>query len=412
MRTSLTPSSNNGEESARETELSTDTDESSEPKHFRLLSEIYDETEEVEVENELPLLGIDEPLNYTEVVGEKEWEMVMKNEIKAIEKNRTWKLVELPPDSKSIGLKWVFKLKWDVNRNITKHKARLVSKGYVQKKGVDFEEVFTPVTRLETVRLLLALAARNGWEVHYLDVKSAFMNGELEETVYLSQPEGFVVEGKTHLVYQLIKAFYGLRQAPRTWYTKLSEFLERLGFEKCPCEHAVYTGRDGGEVLVIAVYVNDILVTGTHFSNIKKFKCQMGKEFEMTDLGKLYYYLGIEVMQSSEGIILKQAGYASKLLEKFGMNDCNAVKYSMEVKVQIDKDERGKPINSTTYKSLIGGLRYVKGTMDYGLNYSRGADNYMLSGFSDSDMAGNTEDRRSTGGMVFYLNESLINWVS
>lgn len=134
----------------------------------------------------------------------------METEIESIEKNNTWKLVELPAGQKSVGLKWVYKLKRDANGNIIKHKARLVAKGYVQKQGMDFEEVFAPVTRIETVRLLLALAAKNGWQVHHLDVKSAFLNGELEETVYVKQPEGFIKKNKENLVYKLVKELYGL----------------------------------------------------------------------------------------------------------------------------------------------------------------------------------------------------------
>lgn len=150
----------------------------------------------------------------------------------------------MPPGHKVIGLKWVYKLKKDANGEIQKYKARIVAKGYVQRQGIDFEEIFAPVTRLETVRMLLALAAKNGWEVHHLDVKTAFLNGEIMEEVYVSQPEGFIQKGKETLVYKLIKALYGLRQAPRAWYAKLNRCLEELGFERCPYEHAVYTDHD------------------------------------------------------------------------------------------------------------------------------------------------------------------------
>lgn len=148
-------------------------------------------------------------------VGNKNWKEAMQKEIDSIERNQTWKLTELPEEHKPIGLKWVFKLKRNAAGEVTKHKARLVAKGYVQQKGVDFDEVFSPVTRLETVRLLLALSAREGWQVHHLDVKSAFLHGDLQEEVYVCQPEGFTTAGKEHMVYKLSKALYGLRQAPR-----------------------------------------------------------------------------------------------------------------------------------------------------------------------------------------------------
>lgn len=304
------------------------------------------------------------------------------------------------------------------------------------------------MTRLETVRLLLALAAKNEWEVHHLDVKSAFLNGDLQETVFVSQPEGFVRKGKAHLVYKLVKAFYGLRQAPRAWYAKLSKYLEELGFEKCPYEHAVYTKREGSEILVVGVYVDDLFITGTSATVISQFKKKMNEKFDMSDLGKLSYYLGIEVSQKKGFTELKQTAYAKKLLDKAGLSECNSVSYPMEPRIQLSKDEEGRAVNSTVFKSLVGGLRYlvhtrpdiafsvvlvsrymerptnlhmnavkrilryVKGTVDYGLIYAKGTGNYLLSGYSDSDLAGNIEDRKSTGGMTFYLNESLITWVS
>lgn len=175
----------------------------------------------------------------------------------------------------------------------------------MQEKGIDYEEVFAPVTRIETVRLLLALAAKNAWEVHHLDVKSAFLNGELQEEVYVVQPEGFVKKGQEYKVYKLIKALYGLRQAPRAWYARLSKSLEELGFVKCLYEHAVYMRREGEEVLVVAVYVDDLLITGTSVTNISKFKREMISVFEMSDMGRLSYYLGMEVDQRDGYIEIK-----------------------------------------------------------------------------------------------------------
>lgn len=143
-----------------------------------------------------------------------------------------------------------------------KHKARLVAKGYTQEHGIDYGEVYAPVTRLETVRLLLALAAKNYWQVHHLEVKTTFLNGELTEDVFVAQPEGFETNGNEQLVYKLVKALYGLRQAPRAWYAKLNQSLESLGFKRCPYENVVYTKGEGSDNLIIAVYVDDILITG------------------------------------------------------------------------------------------------------------------------------------------------------
>ena len=188
-------------------------------------------------------------------------------------------------------------------------------------------------SRLETVRLLLALAAKHSWEVHHLDVKSAFLNGVLFEEVYVQQPQGYVRKGQEHKVYRLLKAFYGLRQAPRAWYSHLNKCLLKLGFVKCTYEHAVYTRKHNTESLVVGVYVDDLIITGPNLSEIVKFKGEMQREFDMTDLGKLSYYLGLEVEQGSGFIEIKQTSYAKKLLQRAGMSDCNIVKYPMDFNV-------------------------------------------------------------------------------
>ena len=173
-------------------EYGSDTSNSNnEAQNFRFLTDIYNGTEEIEDENELLLLEIEEPATYEQAIKERAWKVAMKNEIEAIEKNNTWKLTKLPPSHKAIDLKWVYKLKKDTTGKLVKHKARLVAKWYVYKFGVDYEEVFAPVTRMKAVRLLLALAAKNAWEVQHLDVKSAFLNGDLLEEVYVNQPKGF-----------------------------------------------------------------------------------------------------------------------------------------------------------------------------------------------------------------------------
>nr|GFC43140.1 ribonuclease H-like domain, reverse transcriptase, RNA-dependent DNA polymerase [Tanacetum cinerariifolium] len=167
----------------------------------------------------------------------------MEIELDSINKNNTWILTTLPVNQKAIRLKWVFKTKRDAKGNIIKYKERLVAKGYVQEQGIDFEEVFAPVARIETVRLILALAAYHGWQVNHLDVKSAFLHGDLKEEVYVTQPEGFVQPGNLGKVYKLIKALYGLRQAPRAWNVKLDQTLKSLDFKRSNLEQAVYTKR-------------------------------------------------------------------------------------------------------------------------------------------------------------------------
>ena len=341
------------------TDASVTSNLSEQPKRFRSLDDVYADSTEVELEEELFLMGIDEPVCFEQAITVDVWKEAMEREINSTEKNETWELTTLPKGHKAIDLKWIFKVKKDQNGEVTKHKARLVAKGYVQRQGVDYDEVFAPVTRLETVRLLLALAAKNNWEVHHLDVKSAFLNGILLEEVYVRQPKGFVKKGQEDKVYKLLKALYGLRQAPRAWYSRFNQYLLKLGFVKCPFEHAVYTKKFGADSLIVGVYVDDLIITGTSASHIIKFKGDMSREFDMSDLGKLSYYLGLEVIQSNGFIEVKQSCYAKKVLEKAGLAECNAIKFPMDHNLQIHADKTGKAVNSTQYKSIVGGLRYL-----------------------------------------------------
>ena len=188
-------------------------------------------------------------------------------------------LVNLPPGCHPIGLKWVYKVKQDEHGAIVKHKARLVARGFVQREGIDFKEVFTPVARMESVQLLLALAAAKDWRVHHLDIKLVFLNEELAEMVFVRQPPGFTVKGAEHRVLRLRKALYRLRQAPRVWNAKLDTTLGELGFTRCTTKHALYTWRRGKEELVVGMYVDDLIVTGAHVEDIDSFKREMVARF-------------------------------------------------------------------------------------------------------------------------------------
>lgn len=283
----------------------------------------------------------------------------MLDEMHSIDENNTWSLVDLPPGQRPIGLKWVYKLKKDAAGNVVKHKACLVAKGYVQRAGVDFDEVFAPVARLDSVRLLMAIAAQQSWEVHHLDVKSAFLNGELAEEVYVVQPPGFIKEGEDSKVLRLHKALYGLRQAPRAWNIKLDDTLLQLGFQRSPSEYAVYVRGEGVRRLLLGVYVDDLIITGASMAEINSFKQQMKESFSMSDLGRLTYYLGMEVKQDASGITLSQTAYAGKLLEKAGMADCNPVQVPMEPRLKLSKKSSNPPVDASMYRSIVGSLRYL-----------------------------------------------------
>ncbi|KAL6647280.1 hypothetical protein ACP70R_014717 [Stipagrostis hirtigluma subsp. patula] len=260
------------------------------------------------VVEELHAVSSDEPASFAEAECSPSWRKAMMEEMESIEDNKTWSLADLPPGRKAIGLKWVFKVKRDEHGAVSKHKARLVVKGYAQWRGLDYDEVFAPVARLDSVRLLIALAAHEGWEVHHMDVKSAFLNGDLQGEVYVEQPAGFTVTGKEHKVLKLRKALYGLHQAPRAWNGKLDDTLLSLGFRRSPSEHAVYIRRNGDAQLVVGVYVDDLVITGSSCDDIRLFKKEMASAFKMSDLGLLHYYLGIEVKQSPTACIRVQTG--------------------------------------------------------------------------------------------------------
>jgi hypothetical protein len=383
-----------------------------------------------------------------QAISEVPWCKAMKEELKAIEDNNTWTLIDLPAGRKAIGLKWVFKVKKDEKGAVVRHKARLVVKGYAQRQGIDFDEVFAPVARMEAVRLLLALAAQEGWEVHHMDVKSAFLNGELQEEVYVEQPLGFTRPGHEHKVLKLSKALYGLHQAPRAWNQKLDEKLGVLGFVRCESDHAIYCRGIRSERLVVGVYVDDLVITGSSSSSIKKFKGQMAKIFRMSDLGLLSYYLGIEVKQDSKGITLSQSSYAKKILEKGGLLECNPCDVPMQAKLKLKKESDSLSVDSTEYKSLVGSLRYlvntrpdlafsvgyvsrymeepheehlaavkyilrfIAGTADKGLFYPRKEEGDQLLGYSDSDLARDLDSRKSTSRVLFFLGRSPISWQS
>jgi hypothetical protein len=285
-------------------------DDEEEPHRFRMMKNILNVGAV-----ELHLMAKDEPANFATAERHAWWRRAMDEEMSAIMENRTWELVNPVAGHRPIGLKWVYKVKKDSTDNVSKHKARLVAKGYVQRSGIDYEEVFAPVAPKESLRLLITLAAHEGWSVHHMDVKFAFLNGELEEVIYVTQPPGFEVKGEEHKVLRLKKALYGLKQAPRAWNARLNTELHLLGFRQSELEHAMYTRGFGKSRFLVGMYIDDLIITGSNEEELRQFKAEMMQHFKMSDLGLLSFYLGIEVRQNSNGITLNQAAYARKILE-------------------------------------------------------------------------------------------------
>ncbi|CAJ2639996.1 unnamed protein product [Trifolium pratense] len=280
-----------------------------------------------------------------------------------------------------------------------------------------------------------------------MDVKSAFLNGVLDEEVYIEQPQGYEVKGEEEKVLKLKKALYGLKQAPRAWNARIDKYFQDKNFIKCPYEHALYIKAKGGDILIVCLYVDDLIFTGNNPTMFEEFKKEMTKEFEMTDIGLMSYYLGIEVKQEDHGILITQEGYAKEVLKKFKMDDANPVSTPMECGIKLSKHEEGETVDPSLFKSLVGSLRYltctrpdilyavgvvsrymehpttthlkaakrilryIKGTTNLGLYYSI-SDDYKLVGYSDSDWGGDVDDRKSTSGFVFYIGNTAFTWMS
>jgi len=280
-----------------------------------------------------------------------------------------------------------------------------------------------------------------------MDVKSAFLNGILEEEVYVEQPLGYMRRGEEKKVLRLKKALYGLKQAPRAWNYRIDKYFKKKGYEQCPYEHALYIKKSKGDVMFVALYVDDLIFMGNNAEMIQEFKDIMTKEFEMTDMGLMEYFLGLEVKQGEKGIFVSQVRYAEEILNKFKMTNCNPVSTPMEPGTKLSKFDGGDRVDASKYRSLVGSLRYLTSTTPYLLlsvgivsrymeepsyshwkvlkrilRYIRGtislrlyytkSDNYELVGYSDSDWCEDVDDRKSTSRYVFFMGHTTFTWLS
>ncbi|KAK9111637.1 hypothetical protein Scep_019156 [Stephania cephalantha] len=297
------------------------------------------------------------PSSFAEAVEVPEWCAAIDNEIQALKKHDTWELVDLPNGKTVIGLKWVYKLKYKPDGLIQKHKARLVARGYMQREGIDFEETFAPVARFETIRTVLVIAAYYSWNIYHFDVKSVFLNGVLDEEVFVEQPIGYVVNGQDHKVCKLKKALYGLKQAPRAWYSRIDNRFSKFGLQKSASEPTLYVKAQGPtEVLIVYLYVDDLIYTSNYVVLLEDFKKLMIQEFEMTDLGLMSYFLGLEVKQNDAGILLSQEKYLNDLLKKFQMQECNPVKIPLSTNQKFCADDGEDKADAHVFRSLVGSL--------------------------------------------------------
>ena len=303
-----------------------------------------------------------EPTSLREALSLSRWKEAMQVELDSIERNETWTLVPRPPRRNVIGVKWVYKTKYKSDGSLDKHKARLVAKGYAQRPGVDFDETFSPTARMTTIRTVLALAAHSQWPVYQMDVKSAFLNGELQEEVYVEQPPGFKVPGSEGMVYRLRKALYGLKQAPRAWNKKIDSFFYSKGFRRSHADPNLYIYRKDGMVTLVILYVDDLVLTGSNADHIAATKAALTSTFEMTDLGLLHFFLGLEVLQTQRGMFISQRRYVSELLEAFGMEDARPISSPMDPNAKLSAYDSSGPADPNLYRKLVGSLIWLLNT--------------------------------------------------
>ncbi|MCZ2221957.1 hypothetical protein NUW87_11410, partial [Corynebacterium pilbarense] len=242
---------------------------------------------------------------------------------------------------------------------VIRNKVRLVCKGYAQIEGLDFDETFVHVARLEAIRMFLAYSCHKNFKVYQMDVKSTFLNGDLEEEVYMEQPEGFSLTDNPNYVCKLKKALYGLKQAPRAWYSRLDKFLQEKGFKKGIVDSNLYIKSEGDDLLVVLVYVDDIIFGCTNESSVQWFANSMQTEFEMSMIGELSFFLGLQITQRPEGIFISQGKYLREMLKSFQMEDSKPMGTPMVTGCKLSKDDDSPDVDQSSYRSMIGSLLYI-----------------------------------------------------
>ncbi|KAK1613079.1 hypothetical protein QYE76_036752 [Lolium multiflorum] len=346
------------------------------------------------------------------------WKEAVHSEMDSILANGTWEVTDRPYGCKPVGCKWVFKKKLRPDGTIEKYKARLVAKGYTQKEGEDFFDTYSPVARLTTIRVLLSLAASHGLLVHQMDVKTAFLNGELEEEIYMEQPDGFVVDGQEGKVCKLLKSLYGLKQAPKQWHEKFERTLTAEGFVVNEADKCVYYRHGGGEGVILCLYVDDILIFGTSLNVIKEVKEFLSRCFEMKDLGVADVILNIKLLKDDDGgITLLQSHYVEKILSRFGYSDyIGSLMYLAsatrpDISFAVSKLSRfvSRP-GDVHWHALERVLRYLKGTASYGIHYT--GYPRVLEGYSDANWISDADETKATSGYLFTLGGAAVSWKS
>ncbi|KAJ9540760.1 hypothetical protein OSB04_027266 [Centaurea solstitialis] len=403
---------------------------------------------------------LNEPTSYGEAVSGSEseqWQEAMKAEMQSMYDNQVWELTDLPQHCRAVGRKWVFKKKTDMDGNVHTFKARLVAKGFTQTHGIDYDETFSPVAMLKSIRILMAISAYFNYEIWQMDVKTAFLNGKLTEDVYMEQPEGFIDPKNPNKVCKLLKSIYGLKQASRSWNLHFDERIKEFGFAKSEFEPCVYTKFSGSIVTFLVLYVDDILLIGNDVPTLQSVKTWLSKCFQMKDLGEAAYILGIKIYRnrSRRLIGLSQSTYIDKILKRFRMDESKKGFIPMQHGIVLSKaqcpvsSEDQDKMKLIPYASAIGSimyamlctrpdvaysisvtsryqqnpgeahwvavkniLKYMRRTKEMFLVFGGFEDEISVTGYTDASFQTDKDDFRSQSGYVFTLNGGAISWKS
>lgn len=388
--------------------------------------------------------SLDDPSTYEEAMSssdKEEWCKAIKCEYDSLLKNNVWELVDRPKHTNVVKCKWVFKRKYDATGKFTKYKARLVARGFSQKEGIDYSETFSPVVRHSTLRILFSLATELNLQCNHIDVTTAFLNGELEETIFMEQPKGFNDNDK---VCMLKKSIYGLKQASRMWNAKIHNVLCANGYKQSKCEPCIYVKKSDKDYVILALYVDDFYVF--HNNCINDVVILLQKYFEIRHLGELKNCLGMNITRHNDCLILDQSDYVKRLLAKFNMTECKPVSTPLDVSTKLDKSDKCLDETVYRYRQLLGSLmylsvctrpdisyacsqlsqystcfdmdhwraakrvlRYLAGTLNYGLYFCKGG-NLNICAYTDADWANNLYDRKSYTGFVIKMGGNVVNW--
>ncbi|CAN0876377.1 Retrovirus-related Pol polyprotein from transposon TNT 1-94 [Linum grandiflorum] len=385
------------------------------------------------------------PKTYAEACLDPRWVAAMQEEIRALEENHTWDVVLRPAHTPIIGCRWIFTIKRHSDGSIDRYKARLVAQGFRQEYGIDYDETFAPVAKMQTVRTLLAVAARQNWELNQLDIKNAFLHGDLKEVVYLACPPSYISSDSSKVACLLRRSLYGLKQAPRAWFEKFQTTILSHGFHQSLNDPSLFTKRTVAGLTVLLLYVDDMILTGDDVNGIAAVKKVLHDSFKLKDLGTLSYFLGLEIQRSTRRIFVSQRKYISELLEEAHHSTCTPVSTPMEVNLKLSREDGELLVEPTLYRKLVGSLiyltstrpdlayavqvvsqfmgnprkphldavyrimRYLQGTRTMGIFFPS-TGSMEVSAFADADYAGCFDTRRSTSGWCVKVGDACVAW--